>query len=86
MENSIPLKTFILIYFIQFIWSTALYCLDIQLINNETIVWIVLQVFIRIDEALTSADDPEILTSILLETGAYHKKIPGFKPEMFWVR
>ena len=44
-----------------------------------------MQVFIRIDEALTSADEPDVLTSILLETGAYHKKIPGFKPEMFWV-
>lgn len=42
------------------------------------------KVFIRIDEALASADDPDVLTSILLETGAYHKKIPGFKPEMFW--
>jgi len=42
------------------------------------------KVFIRIDEALSSVDDPQILTSILLETGAYHKKIQGFKPEMFW--
>lgn len=44
-----------------------------------------LQVFIRIDEALSSVEEPEVLTAILLETGAFHKKIPGFKPEMFWV-
>ena len=31
-------------------------------------------------------EDPDILTEILLQTGAFHKKIPGFKPEMFWVR
>ena len=31
-------------------------------------------------------EEPEILTAILLETGAYHKKIPGFRPEMFRVR
>ena len=43
------------------------------------------QVFIRIDEALQSADDPDILTAVLLETGAFHKKIPGFRPEMFRV-
>lgn len=30
-------------------------------------------------------EEPEILTAILLETGAYHKKIPGFRPEMFRV-
>ena len=40
---------------------------------------------IRIDEALSSVEEPEVLTAILLETGAFHKKIPGFKPEMFWV-
>ena len=31
-------------------------------------------------------EDPDILTEILLQTGAFHKKIPGFRPEMFWVR
>ena len=41
--------------------------------------------FIRLDEAVLSVEEPEILTAILLETGAYHKKIPGFRPEMFWV-
>jgi len=41
------------------------------------------KVFIRLDEALLSVEEPEILTAILLETGAYHKKIPGFRPEMF---
>ena len=44
-----------------------------------------LKVFIRLDEAVLSVEDPEILTAILLETGAYHKKIPGFRPEMFRV-
>ena len=44
-----------------------------------------LKVFIRLDEAVSSVEDPEILTAILLETGAYHKKIPGFRPEMFRV-
>ena len=43
------------------------------------------KVFIRIDEALSNVDDPDILTEVLLQTGAYHKKIPGFRPEMFWV-
>ena len=43
------------------------------------------KVFIRIDEALSNVDDPDILTEILLQTGAFHKKIPGFRPEMFWV-
>ena len=44
------------------------------------------KVFIRIDEALSNVEDPDILTEILLQTGAFHKKIPGFRPEMFWVR
>ena len=39
----------------------------------------------RIDEALASVENPDILTTILIETGAAHKKIPGFQPEMFWV-
>ena len=39
----------------------------------------------RIDEALASVENPDVLSSILIETGAFHKKIPGFKPEMFWV-
>ena len=39
----------------------------------------------RIDEAVASVENPEVLSSILIETGAFHKKIPGFKPEMFWV-
>ena len=43
------------------------------------------KVLIRIDEAMSNLDDPDILTEILLQTGAFHKKIPGFKPEMFWV-
>ena len=34
---------------------------------------------------MSNLDDPDILTEILLQTGAFHKKIPGFKPEMFWV-
>jgi len=37
----------------------------------------------RIDEALANVENPDILSAILMETGAYHKKIPGFKPEMF---
>jgi len=37
----------------------------------------------RIDEAVASVETMDIMTSILLETGAYHKKVPGFKPEMF---
>ena len=40
----------------------------------------------RIDEALANTENPEVLTAILIETGAYHKKIPGFNPQMFWVR
>ena len=39
----------------------------------------------RIDEALASVENPDILTAILIETGAAHKKIPGFEPKMFWV-
>ena len=39
----------------------------------------------RIDEALASVENPDSLTAILIETGAAHKKIPGFGPEMFWV-
>merc|ERR1719411_1603542 len=37
----------------------------------------------RIDEAVASVETMDIMTSILLETGAYHRKVPGFKPEMF---
>ena len=30
-------------------------------------------------------ENPDILIAILIESGAFHKKIPGFDPEMFWV-
>ena len=40
----------------------------------------------RIDEALASVENPDVLTAILIQTGAFHKKIPGFNPDMFWVR
>ena len=39
----------------------------------------------RIDEALASVENPDSLTAILIETGAAHKKIQGFEPEIFWV-
>ena len=40
----------------------------------------------RIDEALSSVENPDVLKAILLETGTFHKKIPGFNRDMFWVR
>jgi len=52
--------------------------------NSDTFKTHAEKVLIRIDEAMSNLDDPDILTEILLQTGAFHKKIPGFKPEMFW--
>ena len=39
----------------------------------------------RIDEALASVEKPEVLTAVLKATGAGHRKVPGFNPDMFWV-
>eukprot|EP00092_Neocalanus_flemingeri_P093546 GFUD01118899.1.p1 GENE.GFUD01118899.1~~GFUD01118899.1.p1 ORF type:complete len:179 (+),score=51.20 GFUD01118899.1:248-784(+) len=41
------------------------------------------QVMERIDNALFSMEDPDTMKSILLETGAYHRRVVGFRPEMF---
>jgi len=41
------------------------------------------RVMLRVDDAVGSLETIDIATDILLQTGAYHKKIPGFKPEMF---
>ena len=38
----------------------------------------------RIDDALASVETP-VLTKILLQTGAFHRKLPGFEPGMFRV-
>ena len=43
------------------------------------------KVMARIDDALASVENPDVLTKILLQTGAFHKKIAGFKPEIFRV-
>ena len=40
----------------------------------------------RIDNALFSMEDPETMKSIFMETGAYHRRIVGFRPEMFKVQ
>merc|ERR1712127_52830 len=37
----------------------------------------------RIDEAVASIEEMDCMTSLLMQTGAYHKQIPGFDPEMF---
>ena len=37
----------------------------------------------RIDNALFSMEDPGTMQSILIETGAYHRRIVGFSQEMF---
>ena len=39
----------------------------------------------RIDEALASVEKPEVLTAVLKATGAGHRKVSGFNPDMFWV-
>ena len=39
----------------------------------------------RIDDALASVENTDVLTKILLQTGAFHRKLPGFEPAMFWV-
>ena len=44
------------------------------------------QVMERIDNALFSMEDPETMKSILMETGAYHRRIVGFNSEMFKVQ
>ena len=45
-----------------------------------------LQVMERIDNALFSMEDPETMKSIFMETGAYHRRIVGFKSEMLKVQ
>ena len=49
------------------------------------ILMIILQVMERLDNALFSMEDPETMKSILMETGAYHRRVVGFSPEMFKV-
>ena len=39
----------------------------------------------KIDNALASVENPDVLTKILLQTGAFHRKLPGFEPKMFRV-
>lgn len=41
-------------------------------------------VMARIDEALANVEKPEVLTAVLKATGAGHRKVPGFNPDMFW--
>ena len=47
---------------------------------------VVLQVMERLDNALFSIEDPETMKSILMETGAYHRRVEGFRLDMFKVR
>ena len=46
----------------------------------------ILQVMERLDNALFSIEDPETMKSILMETGAYHRRVEGFRLDMFKVR
>ena len=39
----------------------------------------------RIDSALVCLEQPDILTHILLQTGAWHTRLQGFIPNMFQV-
>ena len=45
----------------------------------------ILQVMERIDESVCSLEEMDAMTSLLHQTGAYHRKVPGFQPEMFKV-
>ena len=47
---------------------------------------LILQVMERLDNALFSIEDPETMKSILMETGAYHRRVVGFRSDMFKVR
>lgn len=38
-----------------------------------------------VDEAIREMDDLDGFLQYLHQTGASHRKIPGFKPELFWV-
>jgi len=42
-------------------------------------------VMTALDTAISSLDDADEFTTFLETTGKFHRKIPGFKKEFFWV-
>ena len=44
-----------------------------------------MQVMERLDNALFNMEEPDTMRTILLETGAYHRRIQGLRSEMFKV-